>query len=216
MAGKAKVASSAKLTSGDSIRRTPRRKDRFEQMVSVAAEVFQQKGYDGASLQDIADAVGILKGSFYHYIDTKEDLLFQVISKAHEGTASGNNAWHEVEDEPLVAIRAWVEGHIRSSLDHLVYAAVYFREVDALAPERRAEINKARNAYERQLRTLVERALEGGELREGINPKLATVALFGMMNWVYYWYRPRGALSAEEIITGLADQAVASLIGPIA
>jgi TetR/AcrR family transcriptional regulator, cholesterol catabolism regulator len=209
------MASKTKETNSESIRRTPRRKDRFEQMVSVAAEVFQQKGYDGASLQDIADAVGILKGSFYHYIDTKEDLLFQVISKAHEGTASGNTAWREREDEPLAAIRLWVEGHIRSSLDHLVYAAVYFREIDALAPERRAEINKSRNAYERQLRTLVERAAENGELRDGINPKLATVAVFGMINWVYYWYRPRGALSAEEIISGLADQAVASLVGPI-
>ncbi|HVW46345.1 MAG TPA: TetR/AcrR family transcriptional regulator [Solirubrobacterales bacterium] len=209
------MASETNATSTETIRRTPRRKDRFEQMVSVAAEVFQQKGYDGASLQEIADAVGILKGSFYHYIDTKEDLLFEVIKKAHEGTASGNTAWVEFESEPLVAIRVWIEGHVRSSIDHLVYAAVYFREIDALAPERRDAINKSRSAYERQLRSLVEAAIDRGETRAGINPRLATMALFGMMNWIYYWYRPRGSLSVDEIVRGLADQGVASLTGSV-
>jgi AcrR family transcriptional regulator len=208
MAAKSKSPSSA-------IRRTPRRRDRYEQMVEVAAEVFSERGYDGASVQDVADAVGILKGSFYHYIDTKEDLLFAVIQKAHQGTAEGNTAWREIEDDGLAAIRAWVEGHLRSSLDHLVYAAVYFRDAGALAPERHAEIIRARDEYQSDLRKLVEKAAKAGELREGVNPSLATLGLFGMLNWIYYWYRADGPLTPEEVVTGLADQAMASLVGEV-
>jgi AcrR family transcriptional regulator len=208
MAAKSKSASTP-------IRRTPRRRDRYEQMVEVAAEVFKEKGYDGASVQDVADAVGILKGSFYHYIDTKEDLLFAVIQKAHKGTAEGNTAWREVEEQGLPQIRAWVEGHLSSSFDHLVYAAVYFRDAEALAPERYAEIIRARDEYQSDLRKLVEKAAKRKELRKGVNPSLATLGLFGMLNWIYYWYRPDGPLKPEEVVTGLADQAMASLAGEV-
>lgn len=195
-------------------RRTPRRADRREQMVDAAARIFQAKGYDATSLQDIADAIGIQKGSLYHYIETKEDLLYAVIEEAHNGTERGNTRWRSLVDDPLAAIRAFIEDHTRASIDHLVYAAVYFRDSEALDERRRSEILAARDRYQGELRQLVASAAKAGKLRKGIDPSFATLVLFGMMNWIYYWYRPQGPMSPDDIVRSLGDYAIASLTTP--
>lgn len=75
---------SEKSTNGSDSHQTPQRYDRYEVLIESAAEIFRDHGYDGTSLQQIADAVGILKGSLYHYIKSKEDLLFAIIKRNHD------------------------------------------------------------------------------------------------------------------------------------
>jgi AcrR family transcriptional regulator len=193
------------------VAQTPKGSDRWEQIVETSAQIFQEKTFDATSLQDIADAVGIHKGSLYHYIGTKEDLLYAVVDKAHQGTRVANTRWRSLTEEPLEAIRAFVEDHTRASIDLLVYAAVYFRDSGALDPERREAILTARDRYQGQLRDLVIAAAEAGLLRDGIDPSFATLVLFGMMNWIYYWYREDGPMTPDEIVHMLGDYAIASL-----
>lgn len=195
-------------------RRGMRRFDRYEMLIDTAAEIFRRKGYDATSLQEIADEVGLLKGSLYHYIDTKEDLLFAIIQRNHELITNGNQAWREVTDDPIRAIRTFVEGHMRQSLRNQTYSAVYFRDFRALSPERAEAIIASRDAYEAQFRSLIQAAIDAGLLRPGVTPAFAARAIFGMVNWLYYWYRPDGPLPEDEVITQLADYAIASLMGP--
>jgi len=194
--------------------RSARGADRRRKLIDAAALTFRAKGYDATSLQDIADAVGIQKGSLYHYIETKEDLLYSVVDAVHTEMHTANSAWREAE-APLDRIRAFVEGHVQFSIDNLVYAEVYFRDFRALSEERKTHIIAARDRYEGALRSLVEDAIAQGVVREGITPAMATRVLFGMMNWLYYWYRPDGPLSPEEIVAAIRDYALASLQAPV-
>jgi AcrR family transcriptional regulator len=182
-------------------------------LIDTSAALFRVSGYDGTALQDIADAVGIQKGSLYHYIDTKEDLLFAVVREVHERTANSNIAWKAIEGDPVGALRAFIEGHIRASIENLTFAEVYFRDFRALTSDRKAEIIDSRDQYEHQLRSLISDALTAGLIRGDVNPSLATRVVFGIINWIYYWYRPDGALGPEEIVAALSQYCIAAL-GP--
>jgi TetR/AcrR family transcriptional regulator, cholesterol catabolism regulator len=201
-------------TASDGNKRTPRRFDRYELIIDSSAEIFRRKGYDATGLQEIADEVGILKGSLYHYIETKEDLLFAIIQRNHERITTQNKAWREFRGDPIAAIRSFVEGHMRESLKNQTYSEVYVRDFRALSPARAKEIMKIQDAYDQEFRALIQSAVDAGLLRPGVNPAFASRAVFGMTNWIYYWYRPTGSLSAEEVVEQLADYAMASLLGP--
>lgn len=195
-------------------RRPQRRFDRTEIIIDTAAEIFRRNGYDATGLQEIADAVGILKGSMYHYIDTKEDLLFAIIKRNHDRIIGGNQEWREIED-PVQALRSFVEGHIRRSLESPTDSVVFVQDFRALGPARAAEIREAEADYDRDFRALVERALDAGVLREGVEPAFASRAVFGMVNWIHYWYSPDGDLAVDEIAEELATYALASLMGDV-
>src|SRR5262245_58472791 len=96
--------------------RRKRGEDLPDAMLASAAEVFARKGYEGASLQDLADAIGMQKGSLYHWIETKEDLLVAVIARAHKATEDSNVRWNAVED-PIEALRVFVADHAQVAID---------------------------------------------------------------------------------------------------
>lgn len=195
--------------------RTARRFDRYEMLISAAAEIFRSYGYDATSLQQIADKVGILKGSLYHYIDTKEDLLFAIIKRNHDHITQGNSEWRSIEDDPLAAIRSFIEGHMREAMWNPTFSEVFVRDFRALSPERAKEIRETQDAYDAEFRGLVAAAVQRGQLREGVEPAFASRAVFGMTNWISYWYHPGGSLTVDEVVSKLSDYAMASLMAPI-
>jgi len=193
---------------------SPRRKrgeDLPDAMLASAAEVFARKGYEGASLQDLADAIGMQKGSLYHWIETKEDLLVAVIERAHEATSATNVRWQAAED-PIEALRDFVAGHARVAIEHQVATTVYLQDFESLSPARRRAVVAARDAYETKLRGLLERAQDAGRLREGVDVRVSTFAILGMVNWLTIWYRPDGDIPADEIVRQFAAMAVAGVI----
>lgn len=197
------------------VKRPQRRFDRTELIIDAAAEIFRRKGYDATSLQEIADEVGILKGSMYHYIETKEDLLFAIIQRNHERIITENQAWREVENDPVGAIRAFIVGHMRNSLEHRTDSVVFVRDFRALSEERAAEIVHTQHDYDQDFRRLVQEAVDAGALREGVTPTFAARSVFGMANWIHYWYDPDGSMPAEEIVRELSGYALASLLAPL-
>ncbi len=181
------------------------RSGRAAEIRRTAARIFHEKGYDATSIQDIADAVGILKGSLYYYISTKEDLLFDVIKEAHEHGLRDVATWRETDARPEVKLRAAIQRHVTSNLENLAGVGVFFHDFRSLGPERREEIVKDRDFYDRNLLALIEKGQAAGEFNPELSPKLAVMAMLGMMNWVYQWYRPGGPLSPEEVGRSFAD-----------
>src|SRR6202043_297981 len=88
------------------------REERWAELIETATQVFYEKGYDGASLQDIAERLGMLKGSLYYYIQTKEDLLFEVISTVHQDGLAVIQARAEAPGEPLQRLQNVIQGHV--------------------------------------------------------------------------------------------------------
>lgn len=185
--------------------------DRQRQLLAAAVQIFRTQGYDATSLQDLADAIGIQKGSVYHYIRTKEDLLFAIIDNVHKQMFRLNVAWMAPEGDPLQRIRSFIEGHVKASVANLEGAEIYFRDFRALNAEHKASIIEIRDVYEGQLRSLIQDAAEQGELRPQIDPAFATRMVFGMINWVFFWYRPAGPSGLDELIDEIGTYAIASL-----
>lgn len=185
---------------------------RRQELIDVAAEIFRQKGYEAASIQDVADALGILKGSVYYYIDSKEDLLFAVIREVHESALENMERIRQLDADPLTLIRLFVESHMKHVSDNLVKATVFFHDFGSLDPKRRAYIVEERDRYDSFLRELIARGQAEGLIRKDLDPKIATLAMLGMMNWTYQWYRVGGGMDSETIGRQFADFILGTLV----
>lgn len=198
------VGRSARRSGGE---RKPR-EERWAELIEVATQVFFEKGYDGASLQDIADRLGMLKGSLYYYIQSKEDLLFDVISSVHREGLAVIRARAEVEGDPLQRLEDVIGGHVEHTCRNLVPTAVFLHELSALPPERRKEVLGSEHAYQGVFRGLIELAQKEGLVRAGVDPRLAALSVLGSTNWVYRWFRPGGEFTPEKIGAQMAEMAI--------
>jgi AcrR family transcriptional regulator len=189
-------------------------KKRAQDIVDAAAEIFHSRGYTETSVHDIAEAVGILKGSLYYYIDSKEDLLFQVLSDVHDGAAEIVEQVRAMDAPPLERLRTYVREHVAYNTRNITKIAVFYHDYRSLSEDRLAEIIERRGEFERFVRGLIEDAQAEGTVDASLDAKMASFALFGMMNWVYHWYRPDGPWRPDELGDLYAELAISGLTGP--
>ncbi len=168
---------------------------RRDEVTRVAARLFAERGYDGTSLADVAEAVGIQKASLYHHIATKEDLLWEV---ARAGAAAFREALAGVpEGMPTTEkIRLALRAHLRVVADQLDAATVFTREWRSLSGERRERFLAERHRYEEGIRELFREGLERGELRSDLDVAAAALLFLSAANWAYTWLRPGGDTDA--------------------
>ena len=190
------------------------REERWSELIEVATDVFYAKGYDAASLQDIADRLGMLKGSLYYYIQSKEDLLYDVIKTVHEEGLANIESLAAGEGNALERLRNVIVGHIDHECRNMTKTAVFLHELQALSPERQAEIIGDEHAYRRVFVALIEAGQQDGLIRAEVNPKLAALSILGSVNWVYRWFRPGGEFTARQIGEQFADLALRGIATP--
>lgn len=189
--------------------RPPR--ERGEEVYAAALRLFTEKGYHATSMQDIAAAVGLYKGSLYHYIGGKEELLVQVFERAM-GSLLG-----EVERiaadpalSPAVQLRRVIQAHVEAVASNAEALTVYLHEFRALAGEALETVRQQRERYRSLVEGIVERGVHTGEFATG-DVGIATLGILGMCNWVAQWYRPRGRLGAGQIAEYFAEMVLAGL-----
>jgi TetR/AcrR family transcriptional regulator, cholesterol catabolism regulator len=184
---------------------------RLDEIVDVAALVFYEQGYDAASVQDVATRAGLLKGSLYHYIDTKADLLFMAIEDQHREYDALIQDLAESTGDVLSVLRSFVYRHEELITKDVVRSTLFFREFRALPPDKQSVILAQRRKYESFLRTLIQEGQRDGTFRRDVDPALAAKVLFGMLNWTYTWYSPTGAWKAADIARAVFDLTVGAL-----
>lgn len=183
---------------------------RSAEVHGTAARIFHEKGYAATSIQEIADAVGILKGSLYYYMESKEDLLFHLIRDVHDDLLALRNGARS-DGSVLDRLRALVKAHIAYVTENMVRVSVFLNDFRHLSPERQKVIIVERDRYERHIRDLLKEGQENGEVDPGLDPKLGALAVLGMLNWIHLWYRPTGEYSVE----GLGDQFAAMAVAAV-
>lgn len=174
-------------------------KRRRQEVMDVAARIFSEKGYEATSIQEIAEEVGILKGSLYYYIDTKEDLLFGVIQEAYDAALGVIKDLERRDGSALELIEALVHRHVEVFVATRVQSSVFFKEFRALSDDRQKEIREAGDIYSGFLRAQIRRGQVTGEIDPAITPRLAAIGIIGMMNSMAFWYRPEGPATAAQI-----------------
>ena len=159
------------------------------ELTRQAARLFAEKGYHGTSIGEIADALGVQKGSLYAHIKSKQDLLYETMDE-------GARAFHaglDVIPEELPAtekIRLALRSHLRAVADQLDVATVFVQEWRYLEGERRDEIVAERRRYEERIRELFREGRELGELRSDLDEAMAALIFLSAANWAYTWLQP--------------------------
>jgi AcrR family transcriptional regulator len=162
---------------------------RRRELTREAARLFAQKGYHGTSIGDIAEALGVQKGSLYAHIASKEDLLYETM---REGADAFHAALDAIPDDlPAVEkIRLALRGHLRVVAEQLDVATVFVQEWRYLEGDRRDEIVAERRRYEERIRELFREGRELSELRADLDESAAALLLLSAANWAYTWLRP--------------------------
>jgi TetR/AcrR family transcriptional regulator, cholesterol catabolism regulator len=179
--------------------------DRAEEVYAAALKLFHEKGYHATSMQDIAAAVGLYKGSLYHYIDGKEDLLARVFERAMAALlADVERIAADTAARPSAQLRAIITAHVLAVANNLDALTVYLHEWRALAGDSLSNVRAQRDRYTALVSAVVTRGVMDGELHAP-DVRIATLGLIGMCNWLCQWYRPGGRLSPSEIAGHFAD-----------
>ena len=192
----------------------PRRRGRpgydRETLIERSIEIFNKRGYHGTSMDALARELGITKSAIYHHVGSKEDLLEQAIAQGLNqlfAVIDSQDARTEISAEER--LRAVIRGSVEVLITYRDSVALLLRVRGTSAAERRA-LEKRREIDERT-RTLVEAAIAEGSLRSDIDPGLITRLLFGMVNSLTEWYRPRPNRDAETVANAVADIAFEGL-----
>jgi len=159
------------------------------QLYEEAARAFAVHGYAGASIQQLADAIGVNKSALYYYCPSKEQLLFEISRDAVERTLARVSSAVAGVEAPEMAIRVAVHAHLASLAETRYEHRVLMAELHSLAPEHRAQVISLRDRYEAIWSELLHRGIEAGVLSD-VDAKFARLAVLGVLNWVIYWYRP--------------------------
>jgi TetR/AcrR family transcriptional regulator, cholesterol catabolism regulator len=184
--------------------------DSRQEILRTAARLFQQRGYDATSMNDVAAALKLSKGGLYHHFQSKDEILYEIMNHAMEITQERVlNPVRGIAD-PEDRLRTLIRLHIEvvlSPRDREI--TVMLHENHPLPPALRKRINSRKKDYIHFLENLMEEVQNNAQQsrRAGgkVSPRAAAFALLGMINWIYQWYKPEGELQAKNLIPQFAD-----------
>jgi len=190
--------------------------DSRQEILRTAARLFQQRGYDATSMNDVAAALKLSKGGLYHHFQSKDEILFEIMNHAMEITQERVlNPVRSIAD-PQERLRALIRLHIEvvlSPRDREI--TVMLHENHPLPPALRKRINARKKDYIHFLASLmaevqvkVQEKVQDkaqSQTKGKVSPRAAAFALLGMINWIYQWYKPEGELQAQSLIPQFTD-----------
>jgi AcrR family transcriptional regulator len=169
----------------------------LSKILDHATAVFCDKGYEGASMRDIARATGMSLAGMYHYLGSKERLLY-LIQKDSFSTILGRLRERlDGVSDPEQGIRAFILNHLEYFLDHQQAMKVLSHEDEALEGDYGREIAEIKREYYRICRELLNHYKKEKGLQ--FDSRTAVLSLFGMINWIYTWYQPRQDGGADRL-----------------
>jgi len=180
--------------------------DSRQEILRVAARLFQQQGYDATSMNDVAAALKLSKGGLYHHFQSKDEILFDLMVHALDITQERViDPLHGITD-PEERLRKLIRLHVEvvlSARDREI--TVLLHENHPLPPSLRKRVNLRKKEYIHFLEKLVEEVQHQRQSKQIVSARAATFALLGMINWIYQWYKPEGPLNAEQLATQFTE-----------
>ena len=175
--------------------------DPRQEILRTSARLFQQQGYDATSMNDIAAALKLSKGGLYHHFQSKDEILFNLMSHAMDITEARVLNPAKAVADPEERLRTLIRLHIGvvlSERDREI--TVMLHENHPLSPMLRKRINMRKKDYIHFVENLVAEVHRNRGSKGTVTPRAAAFALLGMINWIYQWYKPEGRLQAQDLI----------------
>ena len=180
--------------------------DSRQEILRTAARLFQQRGYDATSMNDVAAALKLSKGGLYHHFQSKDEILFEIMNHAMEITEERVLGPVRGIANPEERLRALIRLHIEvvlSPRDREI--TVMLHENHPLPPGLRKRINTRKKEYVHFVEGLMSEVQRARHAKGNVSPRAAAFALLGMINWIYQWYKPEGDLQAHNLVPQFTD-----------
>lgn len=180
-------------------------KPRRAQLSDAASRLFSERGYHATSMRELAASLGLQGGSLYAHINSKEDLLVDIVSGAAQ---QFDEALFPLRDLDLSAdqkLREAMRRHIVVLADNLESATVFFHEWKHLSPEAYAKVTGWRDSIDEFYRELLRQGVTEGVFAPDLDIKLAANLILSALNWTYTWYRVGGSLTPEMVAEQFAS-----------
>jgi TetR/AcrR family transcriptional regulator, cholesterol catabolism regulator len=177
---------------------------KLETILRHAAQVFADKGYEGASIRDISRSSRISLSGLYYYVKSKQEILYLIQIHTFRTVLTRLQEALRGVREPAERLRILVHNHLAYFLQHPMEMKVLAHEDDALEGEYRQEVAEIKRKYYGIAVEIFE-ALQSENERRRLTPRVAVLSLFGMMNWIHTWYRPQRDPKAEILSSAMAE-----------
>ena len=191
--------------------------DSRQEILRAAARLFQQRGYDATSMNDVAAALKLSKGGLYHHFQSKDEILFEIMNHAMEITQELVIAPVRRITGPEERLRALIRLHIEvvlSPRDREI--TVMLHENHPLPPALRKRINTRKKEYIHFVEGLITdvqmNAQRERHAKCAVTPRAGAFALLGMINWIYQWYKPEGDLQAHNLVPQFTDMVFGGIL----
>ena len=174
-------------------------------LLAVAVQVFNERGYDGTSMEDLSQRLGIAKAAIYHHVSGKEELLRLALDRALDGLSGVADAARDSQEPAIDRLERLVRGSVAVLHEELPYVTLLLRLRGNTAVERAALVR--RRAFDRLVADLVKQAEADGDIRPDVDPQVTARLLFGLVNSVVEWYRParrRGPQALADAVCAVA------------
>jgi AcrR family transcriptional regulator len=178
--------------------------DRKQQIYSTARSLFHERGYQATTVRDIAGRLNMQAGSLYAHIDSKEDVLWEIVNKAADQFLAAAEPIVASDLPPASRLRALVRAHVRVVAANLAESTIFLHEWKFLGDARRQSIAERRRLYEHLFRQVIEQGIASGDFTP-TDPKMATLLVLSAVNWLPQWYNPSGPLSPDAIADTFCD-----------
>jgi AcrR family transcriptional regulator len=180
--------------------------DRLNHILEAATDLIAREGYERASMRAVAKAAGVSLAGLYHYFDCKEKMLFLIQFRTFSALVNGlREKLHGVTD-PVEQLRVMVRAHVGHFAANMAALKVCSHELDSLNGEAYEEARQLRRDYYKLCRAIVDRVFETEAPNSALDRHMATMSLFGMLNWLYRWYDPKRGRSPTAVASQLAAQ----------
>lgn len=171
---------------------------RRTRILAEAAKIFRQKGYNSATMEDLATALGVTKAAVYYYYPKKQDILLEICEQALD-RALERIRLNDANQPAAARLRQLIADHVEIMTDNLEEWTVFFQELDLRKDPRARRVIARQREFGAHVEELIQAGIDAGDFRPDADVKLVTVAILGMCNWLYRWFRAAGRSPAEII-----------------
>jgi AcrR family transcriptional regulator len=168
-----------------------------ESLLWVVVKVFNERGYDGTSMEDLSKKLGITKSAIYHHVSSKEELLRLAVDRALDGLFAVAEEAHARQGRAIDRLEHLVRASVRVLVDRLPFVTLLLRVRGNTKVERQALAR--RREFDHLVSKLVQQAEAEGDIRPDVDPSITSRLLFGMVNSLIEWYKPRRGANGDEI-----------------
>ena len=188
----------------DEPKRSAKWKARRDDIIDTSAHVFARQGYHATGIAELCTVNGLGKGAFYHYIESKEELLAAIHDRVMDEVMVGADRVGAAGGTPSAQLTMLGDELLDVIHRYQDHVWVFLHEFPALTDERADQFRKRRREYERRVEAVVQAGIDAGEFR-AVDPRLTALAWLGMHNYTYLWLKPSGRLTARDVAKPFAD-----------